>query len=130
MFSAVAAALQMGRRQESWRTKEADRVNDVPETTFEEIKLSPKKASCARITSAGLSDIAQCAEGEQLKQQYDSTLQEWRRQSQPQVRPFVEGEALARRAFQLREEALTEMNAAANRMYLHRAGCAICRRRR
>jgi hypothetical protein len=103
-------------------------MSDVPETTFEEIKLSRKRA--ARSTSAGLSDIAQCAEGEQLKQQYDSALQEWRKQSQPPVRPFNEGEVSARRAFQLKEEALTKRNAAANRMYLHRATCAICRRRR
>jgi hypothetical protein len=105
-------------------------MNDVPETTFEEIKLSRKKTSCPRITSAGLSDIPQCAEGEQLKQQYDSTLQEWRKQSQPPVRSFEEGDASARRALQLREEALVKRNAAANRMYLHRATCALCRRRR
>ena len=104
-------------------------MNDVPETTFEEIKLSAKKAF-ARMTAAGVSDLAQCAEGEQLKKQYDSTLQEWRKQSQPQVRPSFEGEASVRRAFELREEALTKRNAAANRMYLHRATCAICRRRR
>jgi hypothetical protein len=102
-----------------------DRMSDVPETTFEEIKLSPKKAS-APMTAAGVSDLAQCAEGEQLKQQYDSALQEWRKQSQPPVRPFKEGEASAR----LREEALTSRNAAANQMYLHRATCAMCRRRR
>jgi hypothetical protein len=101
-------------------------MNNVSETTFGHIKLSRKKASCARVTTAGLSEIAQCAEGEQLKQQYDSTLEEWRRQSLPPVRPFREGEALVR----LREEALTSRNAAANRMYLHRANCAICRRRR
>jgi hypothetical protein len=105
-------------------------MNDVPETTFEEIKLSPKRASCARITSAGLSDIAQCAEGEQLKRQYDSTLKEWRKLLPLQVRPFTEGEASLQRAFHLKEEALTKRNAAANRMYLHRATCAICRRRR
>jgi hypothetical protein len=103
-------------------------MSDVPETTCEEIKLSRKRA--ARLTSAGLSDIVQCAEGDQLKQLYDSALHEWRKQSQPPVRPFKEGEASARRAFQLREEALTKRNAAANRMYLHRATCAICRRRR
>jgi hypothetical protein len=100
-------------------------MNDVPETTFEEIKLSPRKAA-ARMRAARVGDLVQCAEGEQLKQQYDSTLQEWRRRSQPPVRPFQEGEASAR----LREEALTSRNAAANRMYLHRATCAICRRRR
>lgn len=104
-------------------------MNDVPETTFESIKLSPKKAS-ARMTAAGVSDLPQCAEGEQLMQQYDSTLQEWRKQSQPQVRPFFASEASVRRALELREEALTQRNAAANRMYLHRAACAICRRRR
>src|ERR1700691_2007979 len=100
-------------------------MNDV-----EEIKLSRKKGSCARVTTSGVTDIAQCAEGEQLKQQYDSTLEEWRKQSQPAVRPFLEGGVLAQRAFLLREAALTERNAAANRMYLHREGCAICRRRR
>jgi hypothetical protein len=95
-------------------------MNDVVE-----IKVSRKKASYGRVTS-GLSEIVQCAEGEQLKQQYDSTLQEWRKQSQPPVNPFKEGEGAAR----LREEALTSRNTAANRMYLHRATCAICRRRR
>jgi hypothetical protein len=105
-------------------------MSDVPETTFEEIKLSRKRASCARITSAELSDLVPCAEGERLKQQYDTTLEEWRKQSQPPVHPCKEGEASARRAFQLREEALANRNAAANRMYLHRAACAICRRRR
>src|SRR3984957_7784634 len=101
-------------------------MNNVSETTFGHIKLSRKKASCARVTTAGLSEIAQCAEGEQLKQQYDSTLEEWRRQSLPPVRPFREGECLDR----LIEEALTSRNASANLMYLHRANCAICRRRR
>jgi hypothetical protein len=96
-------------------------MNDV-----EEIKLSRKKVSCARVPTSGVTDIAQCAEGEQLKQQYDSTLQEWRKQSQPPVNPFRESEVSAR----LREEALTSRNTAANRMYLHRATCAICRRRR
>jgi hypothetical protein len=105
-------------------------MNEVPETTFAEIKLSPKKGSRGRLTSAELSDIAQCAEGEQLKRQYDSTLQEWRKLLPPQVRPSTEGEASVQRAFHLKEEALTKRNAAANRMYLHRATCAICRRRR
>jgi hypothetical protein len=101
-------------------------MNDAPEITFEEIKLSRKKASGARVTTAGMRYIAQCAEGEQLKQQYDSTLEEWRKQSLPPVRPFKEDPASAR----LRDEALTSRNQAANRMYLHRANCALCRRRR
>jgi hypothetical protein len=101
-------------------------MNDVSQTIFEQTKLSRKKAPCARIPTAGTNGIATCAEGEQLKQQCDATLQEWRKQSQPQVRPFQEGEASVR----LREEALISRNAAANRMYLHRATCAICRRRR
>jgi hypothetical protein len=104
-------------------------MNDRPETTFEVTKLSPKKTSYARLSSAGLSDLVPCAEGEQLKQQYDATLQEWRKRSQPPARPFAEADVVAQRALQL-QEALTERNAAANRMYLHRAGCAICRRRR
>jgi hypothetical protein len=104
-------------------------MNNLPDATLELTKLSPKKTSYSRDSSAGFSDVAPCAEGEQLKQQYDSTLEEWRRQSQPLARPFVEAEVLAQRALQLRE-ALTVRNAAANRMYLHRAACAICRRRR
>jgi hypothetical protein len=105
-------------------------MNDNPEITFQAIKLPPKKLPRARIELGGINDVAQCAEGEQLKQQYDSALQEWRKQSQPPVCPFVEEAGLVQRAFQSREAALTERNAAANRMYLHRAGCAICRRRR
>ena len=104
-------------------------MNDAPDINFEVTSPSPKKTSYARRSSPGLSDPTPCAEGEQLKQQYDSTLQEWRKQSQPPVRPPAEAEVLALRALQLRE-ALAERNAAANRMYLHRAGCAVCRRRR
>jgi hypothetical protein len=105
-------------------------MNDVPETTFEVTKLSPKKASYAPLSAAGLSTVVPCAEGDQLKQQYDATLEEWRKQSQPPAaRRFAEAEVLGQQALQLKE-ALAERNAAANRMYLHRAGCAICRRRR
>jgi hypothetical protein len=102
----------------------------VPETTFEDINLWPKKPASTRTTSAALNAVAQCVEGENLKLQHDATLEEWRKQMQPQVRPFVEGSALARQAAQLREEALNARNAASNQMYLHRASCAICRRRR
>ena len=63
-------------------------MNDVPDINFEVTRLSPKKTSYARMSSPGLSDPIPCAEGEQLKQQYDSTLQEWRKQSQPPVRPL------------------------------------------
>jgi hypothetical protein len=104
-------------------------MSDVPDTTFEVTKLSPKKTSYARMSSARLSELTPCAEGDQLKQQYDSALEEWRRHYQPPVRPFLEAGVLAQRALHL-GEALIERNAAANRMYLHRAGCAICRRRR
>jgi hypothetical protein len=104
-------------------------MNDVPDTTFEVTKSSAKKTSYAPMSSPGFSDLIACAEGEHLKRQYDATLQEWRKHSQPPGRPIAEQEVLARRALQLRE-ALTERNTAANRMYLHREGCAICRRRR
>jgi ferric-dicitrate binding protein FerR (iron transport regulator) len=103
-------------------------MNDVPETTFEVMKLSTEKTSATRIASARLKEIAQCAEGDQLKQEYDSALEVWRKQSQPPVRAFREVKPVLR-AFQL-TEALAERNAAANRLYLHRAGCAMCRRRR
>ena len=103
-------------------------MNNLTVPTIDERKR--KNKSSASVTSAELGDSVPCAEGEQLKQQYDSALQEWKMRSQPQVIPFVEGQAAARRAIQLREEALAERNAAANRMYLHRAVCATCRRRR
>jgi hypothetical protein len=38
---------------------------------------------CARVSTPELSSLVPCAEGEQLKQQYDSALQEWRKQYQP-----------------------------------------------
>jgi hypothetical protein len=105
-------------------------MNDAPETFVEQTALPPRRPGRARMTSAGLREAAACAEGEVLKQQYDSSLAEWRKQSQPLVHAFREGEASTPRALQLREEALTKRNAAANRMYLHRATCSICRRRR
>lgn len=103
-------------------------MNDLHAPTIDERKR--KNRSIASVASAGPADTFPCAQGDQLKQLYDSALQAWKMSSQPQVGPFVEGEAAARRAFQVREEALIERNAAANRMYLHRAVCAICRRRR
>jgi hypothetical protein len=104
----------------------------VPETSFEDITLWRKKPSSSRATSAALNSAPQCAEGEQLKLQCDSTIEEWRKQTQPQVqgRPLVEGGAIERQPFQQGEEALARRNAASNRMYLHRASCAICRRSR
>ena len=78
-------------------------MNDVPDTTFEATKLSPKKASYAPMSAAGLSALVPCAEGEELKQQYDATLEEWRKQSQPPARPFAQAQVLAQRALRLRE---------------------------
>ena len=103
-------------------------MNDLRAPTIDERKR--KNKSTANVISAGAGDTFPCAEGDPLKQLYDSALQEWKMRSQPQVGPFLAGEAAAQRAFQLREEALIERNAAANRMYLHRAVCATCRRRR
>ncbi len=103
-------------------------MNDLPVATIDERK--GKNSFSGSVTSADLGDSVPCAEGEELKHQYDSARHEWKMRSLPQVSPFPQGEAGAGRAFQLREEALAERNAAANRMYLHRAVCAICRRRR
>ena len=105
-------------------------MNDAPETTVEQTELPSRKAVRARVTSARPSEAAECTEGDILKQQYDSSLAEWRKQSQPPVHAFKQADAPAPRALQLREEALSKRNAAANRMYLHRAICSICRRRR
>jgi len=127
---AVFAGTTAMDRQAPCQSLKADRMNDVPLPTINETKPLRKKESSAGFRSAGLSDIAPCAEGDQLKQQYDSTLQEWTRSMQPRGRPFLREEASARLALQLREEALTRRNEAANRMYLHRANCAACRRRR
>lgn len=103
-------------------------MNDVPAPDIDETKLSRKKESRAGITAAGLGDTVHCAEGEQLRQQYESALQEWKQRSQPQALHFIGVEAP--RAFQIREEALIERNAAANRMYLHRTRCSFCSRQR
>jgi hypothetical protein len=105
-------------------------MNDVPVPTIEEMKRSRKKESRASITATGVGDVVCCAEGEQLKQQYDSALQEWRQHSQRQIHSFLEAEAPPGRAVQLREEALIKRNAAANRMYLHRTRCSFCNRQR
>jgi hypothetical protein len=103
-------------------------MNEFPEAPLEDITLSPKMISSSRTRSARASVPAQCVEGEHLKQQYDFALDLWRKQPQPEGRPSAG--AAAHPAFKRREEALTERNAAANRMYMHRASCAICRRRR
>jgi hypothetical protein len=48
----------------------------LPRLDKNETEPSREKVSSAGTTPGGISDIARCAECEQLKQQYDSTLQE------------------------------------------------------
>jgi hypothetical protein len=103
-------------------------VNDVPVTTTHETRPSRKKLASAGVTPGGISDIVRCAEGEELKQRYDSTLQNWAQLSQPSTLPEFERGASGPVDFQLRKEALIKRNEAANRLYLHRARCAPCRR--
>ena len=105
-------------------------MNDVPLTTMNETKPSRKNVPSAGTTPGGISDIVRCAEGEQLKQQYDSTLQDWEQLSRPLARPGFGGGASGPPDFQQRVEALVKRNEAANRLYLHRARCAPCRRAR
>jgi hypothetical protein len=79
---------------------------------------------------APLDNAEKCAEGEALKRQYDSALQVWKMLSIPPVDPLEEGTISAAAASQRREETLNKRNEAANNMYLHRATCSLCRRRR
>jgi hypothetical protein len=70
-----------------------------------------------------------CKEGQQLKDAYEMALRGWKRcalvsPTQP-VAPASEADAV-----RLREAALAERNAAADRMYVHRSRCACCRRQR
>jgi hypothetical protein len=55
---------------------------------------------CARITSAGVTEIVRCAEAT-VKQKYDSTLQGW---TQHCSRKAIEGEVSARRVFGLEKK--------------------------
>jgi hypothetical protein len=100
----------------------------TPEITSDEATSPLRKA--VRMTVTRLNGASQCAVGDDLKQQYESALELWKKLSIPPVDPFEEGEISALAASQLREEALKKRNAAANRMYLHRADCSLCRRRR
>jgi hypothetical protein len=101
---------------------------ELPETTLDEVRTPRPRA--VRIRTARIDGAFPCADGEDLKQQYDSALQQWKKLCIPPVDPLEEGEIAALVASQLKEEALTKRNAAANRMYVHRATCSICRRRR
>jgi hypothetical protein len=100
----------------------------LSETTLDEGTTPRKKA--VRIRAARLDGAPPCADGEDLKQQYDSALQQWKRLCIPPGDLLEKGEIAALMASQLKEEALTKRNVAANRMYVHRATCSICRRRR
>jgi len=76
-----------------------------------------------------MSQMVFCEEGRRLKQQYESALHGWQLSAfLPQSQPG--GEATGEEAIRLREAALAERNAAADRMYLHRSHCAFCRRQR
>jgi hypothetical protein len=73
--------------------------------------------------------MVSCEVGRQLKQQYESALHGWER-SVCLPRSLPGAVAVEEEAILLREAALAERNAAADRMYLHRSHCAICRRQR
>jgi hypothetical protein len=70
-----------------------------------------------------------CEEGLQLKQQYELALLGWDRSASLWQKDSVVAVS-GSNALQLRAQALAERNAAADRMYLHRARCAFCRKQR
>ena len=72
-------------------------MNDLPVATIDERK--GKNSFSGSVTSADLGDSVPCAEGEELKHQYDSARHEWKMRSLPQVSPFPQGEAGAGELF-------------------------------
>jgi hypothetical protein len=74
-------------------------------------------------------EMGSCLEGQELKQRLESALQIWR-QSVVSSQEQSEKGTGAEEAAELREGALAKMNAAADRMYLHRTRCGFCSRQR
>jgi hypothetical protein len=76
-----------------------------------------------------MTQIDSCEEGRQLKKQYESALHGWE-QSASLSKIHSAGNVSEADIIRLREAALAERNVAADRMYLHRSRCALCRRQR
>jgi hypothetical protein len=76
-----------------------------------------------------MGETGSCLEGQQLKQRFESALQVWR-QSVMSSHEQMEKGTVAQEVVEWREEALAKTNAAADRMYLHRAHCGLCSRHR
>ena len=69
-----------------------------------------------------------CVEHRRLEQEYEAALRAWEQHAFPQT--IAIPVTSPQRAVLLREGALSARNAAANRLYLHRLGCAVCKRLR
>ena len=67
-----------------------------------------------------------CVESERLERAYEKALRVWAEYVRPQA-VVPPGHDQLQRAYLLRQKALVERNAAANRLYAHRQSCAICK---
>ena len=68
-----------------------------------------------------------CREFLQLEEQYELAVRLWAQYASPQTLVGA-GENQLQRATALRQEALTDRNAVAKNLYLHRHGCPVCKK--
>ena len=97
-------------------------MNDAPDINFEVPRLSPKKTSYALGHPRGSATPPMCR-GRTIKTAVRLYSPGMEKAVTAASSPSTEAKVLAQRALRL-GEALAARNAAANRMYLHRAGCA------
>jgi hypothetical protein len=76
-----------------------------------------------------MSKMGFCEEGRRLKKEYEAALHGWERFSLLHRGQSTEKFSGDQAAYPW-QESLTERNAAADRMYLHRTHCPHCRRQR
>jgi hypothetical protein len=69
-----------------------------------------------------------CVEHRRLEQEYEDALHLWAKHAFPQT--IAIPVTSPQHTVLLREGALSARNAAANRLYLHRLDCAVCKRLR
>jgi hypothetical protein len=69
-----------------------------------------------------------CVEHRRLEQEYEAALRVWAKHAFPQT--IAIPVTSPQHTVLLRERALSARNAAANRLYLHRLDCEVCKRLR
>lgn len=91
------------------------------------LRQAKPKQTIDRLRAADIKSTMSCEEYLELERDYACAIRRWAQYAQPQsIGP--PGKDQLQQATALRQEALVELNTAADTLHLHRLLCAVCRR--